>query len=66
MEKLWQAPENELLVKQLMELSIYELDRLEKCFNYEYRIHPEKSMEITDILDHIKAVRQRKYSQLTA
>ena len=57
-ERLWTVPKNELLIEQLMALTVYDLDRLEKCFMYEFKIHQEKSEEISSILEHTRAVRQ--------
>lgn len=46
--------QKEDLIKHLQQLNIYDLERLQKCFEYEYKIRPNKREEIQDILDHIK------------
>ena len=52
----------EMLTKHIEQFNIYDLERLKACFQYEYRIHPEKEACIREILDTISAEIEKRNS----
>ena len=46
--------QKDYLLKHLSQFNIYDLERLQKCFEYELTIRPQDANEIQDILNHIQ------------
>ena len=54
------TPDEILLIEKLNECNIYDLERLKKCFEYEYKTYPEKRAMVGELLRHIGAVMESK------
>ena len=44
----------QMLKRHIEQFNVYDLERLQTCFEYEYNIHPEKEESISEILTMIK------------
>ena len=50
----------DMLARHIAQFNVYDLERLEQCFEYEYRFHPENKAAIDDILMHIRTEMKKR------
>ena len=55
----WESERNILLKEHLSRLGKIDLNRLKKCFEYEYTIHPENKADIDNILTYINQLLEK-------
>ncbi len=48
------------LIQVLNNCTMVELERLRKCFQYDYKTYPEKRVQAGELLDHIEAIIKQK------
>ncbi len=58
-----QSERDELLIKHLEKLNVYDLERLKTCFEYEYRYNIDNRDSTENILIHIDELIKQKTNQ---